>query len=157
MTRNPVVHKLQPPSKQKFQTVWADSMRDLRRQFPSDTAFAAALGMTTAGVRKIFNGGLTCPKRMFDALHLDETILDHIAALYGKKIVPQEAGEGRAAPTVCALLHEVVEAEADGEITDAEILSMDKDLAAVEKIVGAMRERVRSIKSAQERVAELVA
>jgi hypothetical protein len=156
MTRNPVVHQSSRPSEQQFHSAFVDRLRSMRRGFDTDKAFASALGMTTAGLRKIYEGGLTCPKRMFDALHLDETVLDDIAALYGKKIVPAEAGDGRAAPTICALLHEVVEAEADGDTTDAEVLAMEDELAAVEKIVGGLRERVRRIKAARERVAELV-
>lgn len=156
MTRNPVVHRSLHPSEQQFQLAFVDGLRALRRKFDTDTAFAAALGMTTAGLRKIFNGGLTNPKRMFDALQLDETILDSVAALYGKKIVPETAGDGRAAPTIVALLHEVIEAEADGVLTDAELVAMDDELAAAEKIIGGLRASVRKVKATRERVAEMV-
>jgi hypothetical protein len=156
MTRNPVVHQSSRVSEQEFHAAFVARLRDLRRKFDTDKAFAAALGMTTAGVRKIFNGGMTNPKRMFDALHLDETVLDDVAALYRKKVVPETHGSGRAAPTIVALLHEVIEAEADGELTDAELLAMDDELAAVEKIVGGLRSDIRRVKATRERVAEMV-
>lgn len=156
MTRNPVVHKGSRPSEQQFHSAFTDGLRALRRKFDTDTAFAEALGMTTAGLRKIYNGGLTCPKRMFDALHLDEAFLDSVAALYGKKIVPETQGDGRAAPTIVALLHEVIEAEADGQMSDAELLAMDDELAAAEKIIGGLRASVRRVKATRERVAEMV-
>jgi hypothetical protein len=156
MTRNPVVHQSSRPSEQQFHSAFTDGLRQLRRKFATDAALAAALGMTTAGLRKIYNGGLTCPKRMWDAISLDETFLDDIAALYGKKIVPESHGDGRAAPTIVALLHEVIEAEADGKMTNGELLAMDDELAAAEKIIGGLRASVRKVKQARERVAEMV-
>lgn len=157
MTSDPVVHKGSPVSEHRFHSAVTDGLRAMRRKFPTDREFAAALGMTTKGVTKIFNGGLTNPKRLFDALFHDENVLDEVAALYRKKIVPADQGEGRAAPTIVALLHEVIEAEADGQMSDAELLAMDDELAAAEKIIGGLRASVRRVKTTRERVAELVA
>lgn len=157
MTRNPVVHQSSPPTEQQFHEAFTNGLRTMRRKFHTDKAFAKALGLTTKGVTKIYNGGFTCPKRMWDALHLDENILDDIAALYGRKVVPAEIGDGRAAPTIVALLHEVIEAEADGKLTNGELLAMDDELAAAEKVIGGLRASVRRVKLARERVAELVA
>lgn len=157
MTRNPVVHQSSSPTEQQFHHAFTERLRLMRRKFDTEKAFAKALGLTTKGLSKIYNGGLTSPKRMFDALFQDENILDDVAALYGKKIVPSDSGDGRAAPTIVALLHEVIEAEADGEMSDAELLAMDDELAAAEKIIGGLRSSVRKVKATRERVAELVA
>jgi hypothetical protein len=157
VTRNPVVHHGSLPTEQQFHSAFINGLRTMRRKFHTDKAFAKALGLTTKGVSKIYAGGLTCPKRMWDALSLDENFLDEIAALYGRKVVPAEHGDGRAAPTIVALLHEVIEAEADGKLTNGELLAMDDELAAAEKVIGGLRASVRKVKAARERVAELVA
>lgn len=156
MTRNPVVHKGSVPSEQEFHSAFTDGLRAMRRKFKTEGEFAKALSLTTKGLSKIYNGGLTNPKRMFDALFHDETVLDGVAALYRKKIVPDDLGEGRAAPTIVALLHEVIEAEADGRMSDAELLAMDDELAAAEKIIGGLRSSVRRVKAQRERVAEML-
>jgi hypothetical protein len=157
MTRNPVVHKSSAPSEQEFHKALTEGLRQMRGRFETDKAFAKALGLTTNGLAKIYNGGLTNPKRLFDAMLHCESVLDGVAALYRKKIIPEDIGDGKPTPTVCALLHEMVEAEADGVMSDPELLGMDDELAAAEKIIGGLRARVRKIKALREYVAEELA
>lgn len=151
---NSVVHKGSPVSEQEFHRALTEGLYRARRKFQHTKEFAKSLGLTAPALTKIYNGGLTSPKRLFDALSIDESVLDDIAALYGRKLVPADSCHERsAAPPVVAALHKIIEAEADGVKKDSELLAMESELRAAEKSIGGLLCRITEIRKMRERVA----
>jgi hypothetical protein len=56
-----------------------------------DKALAYVMDVTTRQLANIMGGASTNPKRLWDALSADGSVLDDIAALYGKRIVSKDA------------------------------------------------------------------
>jgi hypothetical protein len=54
-------------------------------------ALADKMDLTTPGLNKVLTGGSTHPKRLWDLLAHDPTVLDDIASEYGVKIVDKSA------------------------------------------------------------------
>jgi hypothetical protein len=107
---------------------------------------AAALQMTRQAFIEVENGTVPHVKRLFEALSHDETILDDVAALYRKKVIPDARDQNRAAPALVAALHKVIEAEADGSITHPELLAMEAELRDAEKRLCGMLQRIAEIR-----------
>lgn len=58
----------------------------------SERALAYVMGLTTTKqLGNIMRGSATHPKRLWDALAAEPSVLDNIATLYGKKLVDQDA------------------------------------------------------------------
>lgn len=148
MSATTSVHKGGTVCPQKFHLALIDGLRRAQGRLP-DAAFAKRLGLRgRSGLVKIYEGGLTSPKRLFDALAIDESILDDICALYGRKLVPADcAEEESAAPPLVAALHKIIDAERDGIKKHTELLDMDPELAAAEKTIGGLRNRIRAYRA----------
>jgi hypothetical protein len=108
---------------------------------------ADKMGITAQALNKIMSGGMTRAKHLFDALAACPDVLDDVAALYKSKLVPQTTGtQTRSAPVIVAALHKIIEAEADGSMDHVELLEMEAELAAAEKTIGALRNRINEIR-----------
>lgn len=112
----------------------------------SKTAAAKALSMTTQNLALVYDGSVPCAIRLFNALQYDEHLLDEVAALYRKKVVPKHHQEERAAPALAAALHKVIDAEEDGEIDHQELLAMECELRDADKRINAMLHRIAEIR-----------
>jgi len=88
-----VVSKVTPPSEQEFHALMVAGLARAAVNLGGQGALADKMDMTSAGLKKIFNGGMTSPKRLFDMLLDDRTstVLDDIAARYGRRFVDKEA------------------------------------------------------------------
>ena len=147
MDSKSVVHKGSCPNEHEFHNALTIGLTRAQRQFKHVKEFAQILGLTPAGLKKITDGGMTNPKRLFDALAIDDSILDDICALYGRKLVPADSAEEEsAAPPLVAALHKIIDAEKDGIKRHTELLDMDDELAAAEKTIGGLRNRIREIR-----------
>lgn len=111
---------------------------------------AAALQMSRQNYIEVENGSVPHVKRLFEALEHEETLLDNIAALYRRKVVPDGHALDRAAPALVAALHKVIEAEADGRITHDELLAMEPELRDAEKRLCGMLQRISELRKPRE-------
>lgn len=146
MSSNPVVPKTGPVTKPEFHAALCEGLSRAARKMGGMNKLADALEITPKGLNKIFAGSIPCPKRLFDALLHDEHIMDEVAALYRRKIVPKVAEANRAAPALAAALHKVIDAEVDGEIDHQELLAMESELRDADKRINAMLHRIAEIR-----------
>jgi hypothetical protein len=108
---------------------------------------ADAMGISGRALDKIFAGGQTRAKHLFDALAAADCVLDDIADLYRRKFVLKGLSEGeRLAPTLCAALHKVIDAEADGITDHRELLAMETELRAASKKIDALLDRITEVR-----------
>lgn len=116
----------------------------------SKSRAAAALQMTPQAYAETEKGSVPHVKRLFEALAHDEHVLDDIASLYSRKVVPDGKEIDRAAPALVAALHKVIEAEADGRITHDELLAMEPELRNAEKRLSGMLQKIADIRKPRE-------
>lgn len=144
---NSVVANYRPVTKDEFHSALVVGLSRAAQRQGSIAALANKLDMTPQGLAKVFSGSLPCVKRLFDALQHDEHILDDVAGLYRRKIVPKEFQQQRLAPALVAALHKIIEAEADGEgIDHQELLGMEAELRDADKRINALLHRIAEIR-----------
>lgn len=150
MPDNRVVSETAPVRQQEFHAALIEGLARAARKLGGRGALADALDMTPQALGKVFNGSMPCVKRLFDALSRDEHILDDVAALYRKKIVPRRPDEASVALPLAAALHKVIEAEADGVKDHQELLEMEPELRRAEKVLCGLIEQINEIRRPRE-------
>lgn len=146
VSNNLVVPNSSLVTEQQFQLALADGLSRAVKKI-GRKAVAKQTGISIRGLDKIFAGGTTHPKRLFDALAIDDSVLDAICELYGRKLVPNDSALDRtAAPPVCAALQKIVIAESDGVKSHSELLDMEPELIAAEKTIAGLRGRIASFR-----------
>jgi hypothetical protein len=108
----------------------------------SKSRAAAALQMSPQNYAEVEKGTVPHVKRLFEALAHDETLLDDVATLYRRKIIPVDQDAQRAAPALVAALHKLIEAEQDGKITHDELLGMEFELRDAEKRICGLLQKI---------------
>lgn len=116
-------------------------------------ALAYVMDLTTKQLRNLFAGGTTHPKRLWDALAVDPTVLDDIAEAYGKRLVSKEEAAGAVMGTVpvAALLAKLARAEcptSPGGTAKvySELLDMEADVRAVHALTGDLIAQINDIR-----------
>jgi hypothetical protein len=117
-------------------------------------ALAFAMDITTKQLGNITEkGGMPGPKRLWDALAADDTALDDIADLYGKRLVPKDAvcDVDNAALVMSSLLAAMIAAEQPDSpggrlITHGELLSMEDLVRAVHAKTGTMLTQITDLR-----------
>ena len=85
------VPKAQRPTEQEFHARMIAGLARAAVRLGGQGALADKMDITPKGLEKIFKGGATHPKRLFDLLDHDPHVLDDIANGYGVRIVDKEA------------------------------------------------------------------
>lgn len=116
----------------------------------SKSRAAAALGMTPQAYAETEKGSVPHAKRLFEALQHDENVLDDVAALYRRKIVPDAHDDERAAPALASALKKLIDAEGDGRITHDELLAMEPELRDAEKRICGLLQKIAEIRRPRE-------
>lgn len=91
MTAGTVVTPVRAPTEQEFHASMIAGLARAAVKLGGRGALADKMDMTSAGLKKVFDGGMTSPKRLFDLLEHDETVLNDVATRYGKRLVDAEA------------------------------------------------------------------
>lgn len=117
-------------------------------------ALRERMDLSRTGLDNILNGtSVPSEKRLWDLLPDDESVLDDLADLYNKQIVPKGAIcdiSLRAAPALVAALHKVIEGEADGTLDHNELLAMERELIDAEQTIHRLRARISDIRKPRE-------
>jgi hypothetical protein len=146
MLSKTVVDQVGPVTKDEFHAALCMGLSRAAQSLGGIGHLANKLDMTTQGLGKVFSGSLPCIKRLFDALEHDEHLLDDVAALYRRKIIPKVREDNRAAPALAAALKKVIDAECDGSIDHQELLAMEAELRDADKRINSMLHRIAEIK-----------
>lgn len=116
-------------------------------------ALAYVMDLTTKQLRNLFAGGTTHPKRLWDVLAVEPTVLDDIAAAYGKRLVSNEEATAGMMGTVpvAALLAKLARAEcptSPGGTAKvySELLDMEADVRAVHALTGDLIAQINDIR-----------
>lgn len=108
------------------------------------------MDLSRTGLENILEG-ISAPhdKRLWDLLVHDGSVLDDLAALYGKRLAPLGSicvSTEKAGTALVAALHKVIEAEADGAINHNELLDMEREVIAAEHALQVLRARIGDIR-----------
>lgn len=148
MTVKTVVPAFKPVAELEFHELVVAGLNRAARKIGRG-ALADKLDMTPKGLGKIFAGSTPHAKRLFDALAVDPAALDDIADRYGVRLVPKGSicdTDEKAAPSLVAALHKVIEGESDGQIDHQELLGMERELIEAERTVQRLRARIADIR-----------
>lgn len=115
---------------------------------------AFVMDLTKKQLGNILAGGMTSPKRLWDALAACPTALDDIAGAYGRRLVPKDAicDSDRGTQPIAALLAQVALAESPDSPggaakTHAELLEMEPDIRAVRRLLDGWIEEIDRIRA----------
>ncbi|MDH4746654.1 hypothetical protein OMP43_21745 [Sphingomonas sp. CBMAI 2297] len=115
---------------------------------------AFVMDMTVKQLRNILGGSSPHPKRMWDALGADPTVLDDVADLYGRKIVSKDLDTSADLGTLplATLLAKVAEAESPASPggtakTHSELLGMEEEIRTVHALTADWIERINIARS----------
>lgn len=151
MPDNKVVSESHRVTQQEFHAALIEGLARAARRLKGRGALADALDMTPQGLNKVFGGSMPCVKRLFDALAVDDHILDDVADLYQRKLIHRDSGdEESAAPALVAALHKIIEAEADGVKDHVELLDMEDELRRASKTIDCLLDRIAQIRRPRE-------
>ncbi len=146
-----MVHKVSIPNELEFQQAMVMGLA--RAAMKSGRGrLADKMGISGRALDKIFAGGATRAKHLFDAMAASDCVLDDIAALYQRKFVLRMDGDrstGAAAPVVAAL-QKIIDMEADGVDDHRELLGMEGELRAADKAIGALIAKIEELRRPRE-------
>lgn len=91
MASKTVVRKRQHVTEQRFHALMIAGLARAAVSLGGKGALADRMDLTGAGLAKIFAGGMTNPKRLWDLLEHEPTALDDVAKAYGWKLVDKDS------------------------------------------------------------------
>lgn len=147
--RSNVVPAVPTVSERDFHNAMVAGLSRAQQALGSQKMLAAVMDLSPKQVGNIMAGGSTDPKRLWDVRGSVPSSMDEIAALYGVRVVPDDAictSDKPLAQATCALLHKAIDAEMDGITTHAELLGMEGELREMRALIDVRLAKIAALR-----------